>query len=88
MECYGVGSGVQRAPGPLTSTVSPVLTRLISGGGRNDLPGSWGNLGAAWPLKRRDLAWLWMRCWASVGPGGLVIWVVLVLCLYYPLGPA
>lgn len=57
---WGQGS---RCGGPWTAYLNSVPGphspdfEWQSGGGRNDLPGSWGNLGAAWPFMRRDLAW-------------------------------
>lgn len=76
----GIRGPVGVPPGLLTSTASPVLTRLMSGGGRNDLPGSWGNLGAAWAGSRRGAGP------ACVGPEALVTWVVLLVLVLLLVG--
>lgn len=86
-----MGSGVQWAPGTAYLNSIPGSHSPDEWRGSKRSAGAHGAiLGAAWPFKSRDLAWLWMRCWACVGPGGLVIWAVLVLVLvhYYPLDPA
>lgn len=83
MECYGIGiRGPVGPPGLLTSTAPPVLTRLMSGGGRNDLPGLMGQF-------RRRLAIQAARTGLALdevlglrsGPEHLLFGLCLCLCL-------